>query len=233
MDTTTCGPPPMTKSTLPPAPPCTTLTIAPLEGHQGARRQSAAALVALEPLPVEEPPGPLVRSRPRGAHRLAMTPGHRPDCRTSATPSSTLSPAAGKHNSPQLPILLPQPATSQRTAASWTPPPNWLMTMDTRRTTRPTAWALHRPAWLLWRPAPPMRCMEWDLGSAALELGSAQGAQLPADRTPDLENTAAPLASPTPRSTLNTPTVDIRKECRLTCETETQLAVSAEQGGVL
>lgn len=185
MDTTTYEPPPMMKSTPPPAPPCTTLTIAPLEGHQGARRQSAAALEALEPRPVEEPPGPLVHSRPRGAHRLAMTPDHHPDCPTSATPSSTLSPAGAKHSSPQQPILFRQPATSQRTAASWTPPPNWPMTMDTRRTTRPTAWDLHRPAWLLWRPAPPMRCTEWGLGSAAPELGSALGAQLPADRTPD------------------------------------------------
>lgn len=221
MGTTTSELLPKTKSCRGPAPPFITLTTVPLQEHQGALHLSAAALEVQGPLPVEELPFLPVPSPPLGAHRLVMTPDRRPDCPTSATPSSTRSPAGVRASSPQL-ILPPQPVTSQETVASWTPPPSWpTTTTDTLRIIRPTAWASHRPAWPPWRPAPPTRCMGWDPGWAALGSASAREARLHLDQRLGSANTAALLASPTRHSTLTTHTADTHKECRLTFENQT------------
>lgn len=158
MAITMCEPPPMMKSVLPPIPPCTTLTTAPPREHQGELHLSAAAPVAQVPQPAEEPQGPLAPSRHPDAHKPATTRDRLPDCPTSATPSSTPSPAGARTSSPRLTLPLP-PVTSLETAASWTPLPSWpTTTMDTPRTTRPTEWVLHHPAWLLWKPARLTRC---------------------------------------------------------------------------
>lgn len=193
MATTTCERPPTMKVALPLAPPCTTLTTAPLQEHQGELHLLAAVLVAQEPRPAEEPPVPLAPSRPLAGPRPATTPGPPPDFPTSAMPSSTPSPVGARASSPQLTLPL-WPATSQGTAASWTPLPSWpTTTTDTPRITRPTAWVLPRPAWPPWRPAHPMKCTGWDpgldpgwdLGWGALGLVWVPGVLLPRDQRLD------------------------------------------------
>ena len=244
MATTMCEPPPTMKAALHPAPPCTTLTTAPQQEHQGELHLSAAVLAAQELRPAEGHPVLPAPSLPLAAPRPATTPVPPPDCPTSATPSSTPSPAGARASSPRL-TLPPWPAISQGTAASWTPLLSWLMiTTDTLRITRPTAWVSPRPAWPPWRPAHPMKCMGWDpgwdlgwdpgwdlgwdpgwdpgwdLGLGALGSAWVLGVLLPRDQRLDWGSTAAPLASPTPRNTLTTPTADTHRGCRLTCETE-------------
>lgn len=59
MGTTMSEPLPMMRAALPLAPPCTILTTAPLQEHQGALHLLAAALVAQELQPAEEPLVPL------------------------------------------------------------------------------------------------------------------------------------------------------------------------------
>lgn len=168
MATTTCEPPPTMKAAPPPAPPCITLTTAPLLEHQGELHLLAAAPEAQEPRPAEEPPVPLAPSPPLAAPRPAMIPGPPPDFPTSATRSSTPSPVAARASRPRLTPPL-WPATSQGNAASWTPLPNWPMTTtDTPHITRPTAWVSPHPAWPRWRLAHPMKCTGWDLGWGAL-----------------------------------------------------------------
>lgn len=225
MATTTCEPPPTMKAAPPPAPPCTTLTTVPLQEHQGELHLSAAVQAAQEPQPAEEPLFPLAPSPPLVAPRPATTPGPPPDCPTSATPSSTPSPVGARASSPRLTLPL-WPATSQGTAASWTPLPSWpTTTMATPLITRPTAWVLPRLAWLPWRPAHPTKCMGWDLewdpGWGVQGSVWVPGVLLPQDQRLDLGSTAAPLASPTPRNTLTTLTADTHRGCRLMCETET------------
>lgn len=224
MVTTMCEPPPMMKAALRPAPPCTTPTTAHRQELQVEPRPSAAAPVAQERQPAAEPPFPPVLSPPLAARRPATTHGPHLDFPTSATPNSTPSPEAARANSLQLtpPRSL---AISQESAASWTPHPSLLTTITaTRRTTRPIAWASPHPAWHPWRPARPTKCMGWDLaldqGWGALGLAWVPAARLLQGRKLDWGSMAAPLASPTPRNTLTTPTAGIHRGCRLTCETE-------------
>lgn len=224
MATTTCEPPPTMKAAPPLAPPCTTLTTAPLQERQGELHPLAAVPEAQEPRPAEEPLFLLGPLRPLADPRPAMTPDPPPDFPTSAMPSSTPLPAGARASSPQQTPPL-WPATSPGTAASWTLLPSWrTTTTDTPLITRPTAWVLPHPAWPPWRLAHPMKCMGWDLewGPGWGAQGSAwvPGVPLPRDQRLDLGSTAAPLASPTPRNTLTTPTADTHRGCRLTCETE-------------
>lgn len=164
MATTMSEPPPTTKAAPPPAPPCTTPTTGPPLGHQGELHQSAAAPADREPRLAEEHPVHQAPSPPPAVRKPATTLDPRPDSPTSATPSSTPSLVGARANSLH-PILPQQPATSQETAASWTPLPSWpTTTMDTPPITRPTVWVSPRPAWPRWRPAPLMRCTGWDPG---------------------------------------------------------------------
>lgn len=179
MATTTFEPPPTTKAALPLAPPCTTLTTAPLQGHLGEQLLSAAVPAARELLRVEEPPAPLAPSPHLGAPRPATTPDHLLDCPISATLSLTPLLVEARASSPQ-PTPPREPATSPETAASWTPLLSWpTTTTDTPRTTRPTAWVLPHPAWPRWRPDRPTRCMGWDPELGALVWESVLEAQLP------------------------------------------------------
>lgn len=150
----------MMRAAPPPAPPCTTLTTAPLQEHQGALRLLAAVLGAQEPLPAEEALVLLAPSRPLAGPRPATTPGPLPDFPTSATLSSTPLPVGVRASSPRLTPPL-WPAISQGTAASWTPLPSWpTTTTDTPHITRAIAWVLPLQAWPLWRLAHPMKCTE-------------------------------------------------------------------------
>lgn len=222
--TTMCEPPPTMKAALHPAPPCTTLTTAPLQELRGELHPSAAVLPAQERQPAVEPLFPLVPSPPLVGHRPATTHDLLPDFPTSATLNSTPSPVVARASSLQLtPPLFP--AISQESAASWTPLRSWLTTItDTPRITRPIAWVLPHPAWPPWRPAHPMKCTGWDQvldpGWGAPGSAWVPVAQLLRGQRLDWGSTAAQLASPTPRNTLTTPTADIHRGCRRTCEAE-------------
>lgn len=172
MATTTCEPPRTTKAALPLALPCTTLTTAPPQGHQGELHHLAAVPVAREPQPVEESLFHQAPWPPLDVRRPAMTPDPPPDSLTSATPSLTPSLVEARASSLR-PTLPRQPATSPETAACWTPIHSWPTTItDTHRITRPTGWVLPHPVWPHWKPAHPMRCMGWDLVLQALGLGA-------------------------------------------------------------
>lgn len=214
----------MTKAALRPAPLCTTPTTALLLEPQVAPRPSAAVPVARERQLAAELLFPQVLSPPLADHRPVMTPDLLRDFPTSAMPNSTPSPGEARASRLRL-TPLRSPAISQESAAFWTPLPSWLTTITaTPHTTRPTAWVSPHPAWRPWRPAHPMKCTGWDLaldrGWGALGLAWVPAALLLRGQRLHWGSMAAPLASPTPRNTLTTPTAGIRKGCRLTCETE-------------
>lgn len=214
----------MTKAALRPAPLCTTPTTVPLQELLVEPLPSAAVPVAREQQLAAELLYPQVLSPLLAGRRPAMTPDHLQDFPTSAMPNSTPSHGEARASSLRL-TPPPSPVISQESAVSWTPLPSWLTTITaTPRTTRPTAWVSPHPAWRPWRPARPMKCTGWDLaldrGWGALGLAWVPAALLPQGQRLHWGSTAAPLASPTPRNTLTTPTAGIRRGCRLTCETE-------------
>ena len=217
--TTTYVPQPTTRADLPLAP-CTTPTTGP-PTHQGALPPSAAVPEARGPRPAVEPhPGPC----PPQAGQPVTTPDPRLDSPITATPSSTPSPGPARASSPRL-TPPRRPLTSPETAAYWTALRSWPMTTTATPPTILTAWASPRPAWLLWRPARPMRCTGWDRGWGqewgwGLEWGLGWGQRPRRAQRLDWGNTVAPPASPTPRSILTTPTADTRRGCRHTCEVD-------------
>lgn len=151
------------------------------------------------PLRFRRPPAaqwPIFTRHPRAV----TSPGPPPEWLTTHTP--ILTPLPGRRKSNPHPTLSPRPQTILESVACWNQPIRWLSTAMLIQQHLNTGQASPR----LWRQDQLMKCILRDKGWGRV-------------KTLTRENTPAPPnfhIQPRPQNTLR----DIRKECRLMCETD-------------